>query len=128
MISLQLTKLKKPHVKTIPTKYLKAIIAADGLNHDGTKDYGPILPELIDELNRRAEIEDTKHFHELLKQANDTTNTTTKVCTQCKLEVAIEDAKTHFYTKLSKYRPECKKCSKDKIYKARKLKKIDCPF
>lgn len=115
--------------KTIPTKYLKAIIECDGINHNGTKDYGNRLEELQDELNRRMTLEDSKEHDKYLREIEQ--QISIKICTICKVSCNREDVPSHFYLKRGKFRSECKECSKNKIRKTRKLAKIkmdEIPF
>lgn len=134
MIKLQLTKRKKPHVKTIPTKYLKQIIANEGYNEQHTKDYGPVLDEVVNELNRRYLKADTIEQAKLSSMLNDPQYkliTEGKTCTICNLLSDYDSIAEHFYLKRGRYRSECKQCSKDKVKRTRQLAKIkldEIPF
>jgi len=109
-------------------------VANDGYNEQHTKDYGPQLDEVINELNRRCLKADSIEQSKLSSILNDPhyrLMTEGKNCTVCNRHSDYESIAEHFYLKSGRYRSECKQCSKDKIKKARQLAKIkidEIPF
>jgi len=126
--TLTLSKPKRHNVRTMNTLVLEQIVANDGYNEAHTRDYGPQLPEIIDELNRRREKQHKIAAAKLLKKLNDPNfelATHGRTCADCAQHFAPNQVEANFYTKRGKYRRECKDCTKRQNNERRQLAKIN---
>lgn len=102
------------NIHKITTKILTSIIdGGDGRTYHGT-DYGPVLHEIKEELNRRHNAQALREQRQLERdmQAH-ALATEGKTCTKCKTTYAPNDIDDNFYKVARaphRYRPRCKAC------------------
>lgn len=128
---------RKIDARSIPTWKLKEIVENDGMTSIGT-DYGPLLPELRQELHKRYHKENVRdmkraHFERMRSEQAAPTHI---VCTNCQATAKTEEAAALFYADPRKirrkqpniYRPLCKTCMKQLAKERHDNKSITTPF
>jgi hypothetical protein len=120
-------------LQNIRTDHLTAMIDAQGVSSVGT-DYGPILSELEDELNRRRSKQSERHERQALSiQERILSKAPSEItCSTCTTVAKIEDAAALFYrdprkskTQPNTYRTQCKECMKIDTKERTKIKNIN---
>jgi hypothetical protein len=120
-----------PNIKKINTKILQSIVdGGDGRTETGS-DYGALLENIIDELNRRRNAQAIKEQRQFEKDQHEyTLNTNGRECTSCGKAYPLNTVDDNFYKVANaphRYRPRCKACHV-KASRINRIKIEEIPF